>query len=155
MTCEGNKGEYSMNGEKTTKEILKEETVSGEHIPLYNPEALKKIREEFDKWKNTMVREQDRENWEVTPHTILGSELPRELLYTPHSNPEFDYLRDLGFSGGEPYTRGIHPNMYRGRTFTMRQIFGAGSPERVNQRIKFLLEHGATGTNWALDLATV
>ncbi|MBA7494152.1 Methylmalonyl-CoA mutase [subsurface metagenome] len=113
------------------------------------------MKTELEQWKNTVVREQDRKNWEVTPHTILGSELPRELLYTPLSNPEFDYKEDIGFSGEEPYTRGIHANMYRGRTFTMRQISGAGSPEYINKRIKMLLEHGATGTNWALDLATV
>ena len=144
-----------MDVEKTTKEILKEKAVPEKHTPLYNPEALKGIEQEFDRWKNTVVREQDRENWVVTPHTILGSEIPRELLYTPLSNPEFDYIEESGFSGEKPFTRGIHPNMYRGRVFTMRQIFGAGSPEQVNQRIKFLLEHGATGTNWALDLATV
>jgi len=144
-----------MSSEKTTKEILKEEMALRERIPLYNPEALQKIGKEFDSWKNTVVREQDRKNWEVTPHTILGSELPRELLYTPLGNPEFDYMEDIGFSGEEPYTRGIHANMYRGRVFTMRQIFGAGSPEYINKRIKMLLDHGATGTNWALDLATV
>ena len=144
-----------MSDEKTTKEILKEKFKPGEHIPLYNPEALKKIEQEFDKWKNTVVREEDRKNWKVMPHTILGSEIPRELTYTPLSNSDFDYERDLGFSGSEPFTRGIHSNMYRGRVFTIRQLYGAGSPEYVNKRIKMLLEHGATGTNWALDLATV
>jgi len=144
-----------MSEEKTTKEILEEKKSPKEHIPLYNPEALKKVGGEFDRWKNTVVREKDRENWEVTPHTISGSELPRELLYTPLNNPEFDYMADLGYSGEEPYTRGVHPNMYRGRVFTMRQLFGAGSPKQVNQRLRFLLDHGATGTNWALDLATV
>jgi len=144
-----------MTGEKTTKEILREKLVPKERTPLYNPEALQKLKDEFARWKSTVVREQDRENWEVTPHTILGSEIPRELLYTPLNNPDIDYQEELGFSGEEPYTRGIHPNMYRGRTFTMRQIFGAGSPEQCNKRMKMLLEHGATGTNWALDLATV
>jgi len=144
-----------MNGQKTTREILEEKSVPKERNPLYNPEVLKKIEQELERWKNTVVREQDRDNWSVTPHTILGSEIPRELLYTPLNNPDIDYAQDLGFSGEEPYTRGIHPNMYRGRTFTMRQLFGAGSPEECNQRMKTLLEHGATGTNWALDLATV
>jgi len=144
-----------MSNEKTTKEILKERLTEGEHTPLYNPEALKKMEKEFDRWRNTVVREQDRKSWEVAPHTILGSDIPRELLYTPLSNPEFDYEKDLGYSGEEPYTRGIHPNMYRGRTFTMRQLSGAGSPEYINGRIKMLLDHGATGTNLALDLATV
>jgi len=144
-----------MAEEKTTKEILREKLSEGEYLPLYNPEALKKIKEDFEQWKNTAVREKDRESWEVTPRTILGSDIPRELLYTPLNNAEFDYKRDLGFSGEEPFTRGIHPNMYRGRTFTIRQLSGAGSPEYINKRMKMLLEHGATGTNWALDLATV
>jgi len=144
-----------MSEEKTTKEILNEHLAQEKRTPLYNPEALKNIKNEFDRWKDTVVREQDRKNWEVTPHTILGSEIPREMLYTPVNNPDFDYKEDLGCSGEEPFTRGLHANMYRGRTFTMRQLSGAGSPEEVNQRIKFLLEHGATGTNLALDLATV
>jgi len=144
-----------MKTEKTTREIIEEKLAPKERTPLYNPGAVNKIKAEFERWKNTVVREQDRENWEVTPHTILGSEIPRELLYTPINNSELDYAEDLGFSGEEPYTRGVHPNMYRGRTFTMRQLFGAGSPEECNQRMKTLLEHGATGTNWALDLATV
>ncbi len=144
-----------MSEAKTTKEILKEKLSGEKRTPLYSKQVLKKLEGEFDRWKNTVVREQDRKNWEVTPHTILGSEIPRELLYTPLSNPDFDYQEDLGFSGEEPYTRGVHPNMYRGRAFTMRQIFGAGSPEECNRRMKVLLEHGATGTNWALDLATV
>ena len=144
-----------MSEEKTTKEILEEKVPREERTPLYNPKALEKIRKEFDRWENSVVREQDRKTWEVTPHTILGSEIPRKMLYTPVDNSELDYGEDLGFSGEEPYTRGLHANMYRGRVFTMRQLSGAGSPEEVNYRLKFLLEHGATGTNLALDLATV
>ncbi|MCH8864112.1 MAG: methylmalonyl-CoA mutase [Chloroflexi bacterium] len=144
-----------MNSQKTTRQILEEKTAASERVPLYNPEAIKNISAEFERWKNTVVREQDRQHWTVTPHTMLGSEIPRELIYTPLNNAGLDYQQDLGFSGEEPYTRGIHPNVYRGRTFTMRQLFGAGSPDECNKRMKTLLEHGATGTNWALDLATV
>ncbi|UCD53894.1 MAG: methylmalonyl-CoA mutase, partial [Dehalococcoidia bacterium] len=68
-----------MGDEKTTKRILEERLAKGEDTPLYRPEVLKKVKEDFEHWKNTVVREQDRENWEVTPHTILGSEIPREL----------------------------------------------------------------------------
>lgn len=138
-----------------TKQILKNKMVSGEGIPLYNPQALKKIEEELGRWKNTALRDADRNSWQVTPHTIFGSELSRGLLYTPLSHPDFDYQEDLGFSGEAPYTRGIYPNMYRGRSFTMRQLSGAGSPGYINKRLKMLLEHGATGINLALDLATV
>jgi methylmalonyl-CoA mutase N-terminal domain/subunit len=143
-----------MNDERTTKEIV-EEKETEKRTPLYNQDVLGKLAGEFEHWRNNALRQQDRENWSVAPHTILGSEIPRELLYTPLSNADLDYKRDLGFSGEEPYTRGIHPNMYRGRVFTIRQLFGAGSPEECNRRMKTLLQHGATGTNWALDLATV
>ena len=144
-----------MAEKQTTKEILQEKLVGRKRVPLYNPEALEKLRREFDEWKNTVVREEDRKNWHVTPHTILGSEIPREMLYTPLSNPDFDYTEDLGNSGAEPYTRGIHANMYRGREFTMRQLTGFGAPEDTNERIKFMLEHGATGINIIFDLPTI
>ncbi|VUT25061.1 MAG: methylmalonyl-CoA mutase [Candidatus Methanolliviera sp. GoM_oil] len=144
-----------MSEEKTTKEIFEEKLKEKKRIPLYNPDAIEKIKEGFDEWKNTKVREKDRENWEVTPYTILGSEIPRGMLYTPCDVADLDYEADVGFPGQEPFTRGPYPNMYRGRVFTIRQLSGAGSPEETNERLKFLLESGATGTNLALDLPTV
>ncbi len=143
-----------MSDGKTTKEIL-QATVPKGQTPLYSPEALKKLKEEFNRWQNSVLSEKDRKNWTVTPHTIIGSEIPRSLIYTPLDNAGFDYQADLGFSGEAPFTRGVHPNMYRGRAFTIRQLSSAGSPEFINKRLKLLLEHGATGTNLALDLATV
>ena len=73
----------------------------------------------------------------------------------PLSHPDFDYREDLGNSGQEPFTRGIHANMYRGREFTMRQLTGFGSPEDTNERIKFMLDHGATGLNILFDIPTI
>jgi methylmalonyl-CoA mutase N-terminal domain/subunit len=144
-----------MDSGKTTKEILKEKLASEKGTPLYNPEALAKMKKDFEVWQNTVVMEKDRKNWFVTPKTIMGSDIPRGLLYTPIDNENLDYEKDLGFSGQEPFTRGLHANMYRGRTWTLRQLSAAGSPEEVNKRLKMLLERGATGTNLALDLATV
>ncbi len=83
-------------------------------------------------------------DWWITPKTILGSDIPRGLVYG------FDEL-----PGDPPYTRGIHKDMYRGRPFTIRQLSGSGSPEYINERIRWLLESGATGINLILDLATV
>ncbi len=140
---------------KTTRQILEEKTPPGEGVALYNRVALKKIKDDYERWIAGSVSEADRQNWQVIPQTLLGSELPRELIYSPLSSPGFDYSSCLAFSGEEPFTRGLHPNMYRGRAFTMRQLSGAGSPQFVNARIKTLLEHGATGLNLALDLATV
>jgi methylmalonyl-CoA mutase N-terminal domain/subunit len=141
--------------EKRTKEILEERQGAEKRMPLYNPVVVKELQPQFRSWQESALREEDRRNWFVKPQTILGSELERGLLYSPLDNQDLDYLKDLGFSGREPFTRAIHPNMYRGRGFTKRQLSRAGSPESVNRILKTLLEHGATGTNLALDLATV
>ncbi len=141
--------------ERTTKEILHEQFSGQKRTPLYSSEALKSIRQTVDLWMNSLVPEKDRKNWATTAHTVLGSDIPRDLLYTPLSNPDFDYQQDLGNSGQPPFTRGIHANMYRGREFTMRQLTGFGSPEQTNERIKFMLDHGATGLNVLFDLPTI
>jgi len=52
----------------TTKEILEVKLGRKEHVPLYNPEALDKLRNEFTKWSNTILREQDCGDWHITPH---------------------------------------------------------------------------------------
>ncbi|MEK7243302.1 MAG: methylmalonyl-CoA mutase family protein, partial [Thermodesulfobacteriota bacterium] len=141
--------------ERTTKEILTENISARERTPLYNPAALEILRKEFAGWMQSAVREKDRKAWLKTPRTVLGSDIPREMLYTPLSHPDFDYREDLGNSGQEPFTRGIHANMYRGSEFTMRQLTGFGSPEDTNERIKFMLDHGATGLNILFDIPTI
>jgi len=141
--------------EKTTKEILAEKMAAKERTPLYNPAALEIMRKQFDDWMLSTVREKDRREWLKTPRTVLGSDIPREMLYTPLSQPDFDYQEDLGNSGQAPFTRGIHANMYRGREFTMRQLTGFGSPEDTNSRMKFMLDHGATGANILFDIPTI
>lgn len=146
-----------MDKRKTTKQIIEEKLKDHRHISLYNPEVLKEVSKAFEKWGNTVIPEpeKDRRNLYATPHTVLGSEIPRKLLYTPLDVADLDYREDLNFSGEEPYTRGIHANMYRGRRFTIRQLSGFGGPEDTNERIKFLLEHGATGVNIVFDLPTI
>jgi methylmalonyl-CoA mutase, N-terminal domain len=140
---------------RTTKEILEEKLRERNRIPLYNQEALQKITHDFEKWKNKSLNDQDNHSWRMTPHTILGSDTPREMFYSPVNAAGFDYSEDSGYPGEEPYTRGLYSNMYRGKMFTMRQLCGAGSREQINQRIKNLLEHGATGINLILDTATI
>ena len=56
--------------------------------------------------------------------------------------------------GKYPFSRGLYPNMYRERLWTMRQYSGFGSAEETNKRFKFLLEHGQTGLSLAFDLPT-
>jgi methylmalonyl-CoA mutase N-terminal domain/subunit len=78
----------------------------------------------------------------------------REIL--PLYRPEpIDYARDLGDPGQFPFTRGIHPSMYRGKSWTMRQFAGFGSAAQTNARFKYLLEHGSDGLSVAFDLPTL
>lgn len=140
---------------KTTKQLLKEALEDRRPSPLYNREALDEIRQNDSQWQRDSVRPQDLKNWQTVPWMVLGSQTPRDLLYTPLNNPDFDYASDLGNSGEQPFTRGIHANMYRGRAFTRRQLAGYGGPEDTNERIKFLLDHGATGISIIFDLPTI
>jgi methylmalonyl-CoA mutase N-terminal domain/subunit len=83
-----------------------------------------------------------------------ASYLPLKSYYRPADLEEWDYLRDLGFPGQYPYTRGVQPTMYRGRFWTMRQYAGYGTAEESNQRYKYLLQQGQTGLSVAFDLPT-
>jgi methylmalonyl-CoA mutase N-terminal domain/subunit len=85
--------------------------------------------------------------------TISGRAI--DPLYGPASLASFDYARDLGDPGQFPYTRGIHETMYRGRTWTMRQFAGFGTPRETNARFKYLLDHGGAGLSVAFDLPTL
>jgi len=82
------------------------------------------------------------------------SDMHIERLYTPVDSSVIDYLRDIGFPGEWPYTRGVQPTMYRGRFWTMRQYAGFGTAEDSNKRYKYLLEQGQTGLSVAFDLPT-
>ncbi|MCC6556893.1 MAG: methylmalonyl-CoA mutase [Polyangiaceae bacterium] len=66
----------------------------------------------------------------------------------------FDADRDLGFPGQPPFTRGVQPNMYRGRLWTMRQYAGFGTAAESNARYRYLLSQGQTGLSVAFDLPT-
>ncbi len=79
-------------------------------------------------------------------------ELP--VNFNPHNTREIDYEKDLGDPGEFPYTRGIYPNMYRGRLWTMRQYAGYATAEESNARYKYLLAQGTTGLSVAFDLPT-
>src|SRR5271157_2783151 len=82
--------------------------------------------------------------------TVSG--YPIRRLYTDADLPP---ARDLSNPGEPPYTRGIHPAMYRTRLWTMRQFAGFGAAEDTNQRFRYLLAHGQTGLSTAFDLPTL
>ena len=81
------------------------------------------------------------------------SEIEFQRLYSP-DNLNIDYLTDLSFPGEYPYTRGVQPDMYRGRFWTMRQYAGFGTAQETNTRFIYLLKQGQTGLSVAFDLVT-
>jgi len=111
--------------------------------------------------------EQARKQWEervLRPALARGADRPGrfadssgsplEGLHTPADLEAVDYLRDLGFPGEFPFTRGVQPTMYRGRLWTMRQYAGFGSAAETNRRFRYLLEQGQSGLSVAFDLPT-
>lgn len=102
-----------------------------------------------DAWRTALEGSKTRD---VEFTSISGT--PLEPLYGPddvQGTPE----DQLGYPGQFPYTRGVHPTMYRGRLWTMRQFAGFGTARETNERFKFLLEHGQTGLSVAFDFPTL
>jgi methylmalonyl-CoA mutase N-terminal domain/subunit len=102
-----------------------------------------------DRWEEAYSKASER-NAEFS--TMSG--VPIKPLYTP-DDVEGDYEEKLGYPGEYPYTRGVYPNMYRGRLWTVRQFAGYGDPEETNKRFKYLLEHGQNGLSVAFDMPTL
>jgi methylmalonyl-CoA mutase N-terminal domain/subunit len=84
--------------------------------------------------------------------TSSGIKLPND--FNPENTQPVDHDRDLGAPGHFPYTRGVRPNMYRGRFWTMRQYAGFATAAESNARYKYLLSQGTTGLSIAFDLPT-
>lgn len=84
------------------------------------------------------------------PHTWSG--IPLNEIYKPADVKDINYERDIADAGEYPFTRGIHPNMYRGRLWTRRLGWGFGTPADTNRQFKFLLKEGNTGLALFRDL---
>ena len=115
--------------------------------------SQQELKESLSRWKRgkyDKVCSTESEN----EHTTVSGKKIKEL-YTPLDIPDFDYEKRLSFPGEYPFTRGIHPTMYRGRLWTMRQFSGFGTAEDTNRRYKYLLSHGQTGLSVAFHLPTL
>ncbi len=86
---------------------------------------------------------------------VTQSSMEVDPLYTAADLADHDTDQQLGYPGAYPFTRGIHPTMYRGRLWTMRQFSGFGTAEDTNERYKFLLARGQTGLSVAFDFPTL
>ena len=109
-------------------------------------EELSRLRDEIAAWKAKAAALRRRDDTDFS--TISGR--PLEPVYTP-----LDVATVEPLPGDYPFTRGIHPTMYRGKLWTMRQFAGFGTAEDTNQRYKFLLERGQTGLSVAFDFPTL
>ena len=108
---------------------------------------------ERQRWERECVAPALRHGGERRPHFTTSDGLEVDRLYAP-AEPEPEYLEKLGYPGTPPFTRGIHPTMYRGRLWTMRQYAGFGTAEETNARYRYLLAAGQTGLSVAFDLPT-
>lgn len=117
-------------------------------------DTARSLKQGLKKWEQAYQNEFKLSGRDEKSFTSISGR-PVKALYTPLDLRHFDYLRDLGFPGQYPFTRGIHPTMYRGRLWTMRQFSGFGTAEDTNRRYKYLLSQGQTGLSVAFHLPTL
>src|SRR6478736_678821 len=122
----------------------------------HSKEKLEAIKKAQAEWEARLKKSEEKFPQRPGRFTTL-SDMEVPLLSTPADleKENFDYLRDLGFPGEYPFTRGVQRNMYRGKLWTMRQFAGFASAEDTNKRFKLLLEHGQTGLSTAFDMPTL
>ena len=121
---------------------------------LYEAKAVEGVRRGLKQWEETVYREWGEKSPGVKGDHQTASGIPLKPLYTPSDVADAEYS-DQGYPGVYPYLRGVYPNMYRGRQWTMRMFSGFGTPEDTNRRLKLLLDHGETGLSVAFDMPTL
>ena len=116
---------------------------------------LVKIQEETQLWESTTLKKTLDRFPERQAEFVTTSSALVNRLYTPADIAGADYVRDLGFPGEYPYTRGVHATLHRGKLWTMRMFAGFGPAEETNARFRYLLEQGQTGLSVAFDMPTL
>jgi methylmalonyl-CoA mutase N-terminal domain/subunit len=122
---------------------------------MFDHTRLAALAQARDKWEETTLQHSLGKLPERDDPFITASSERVARLYTPLDIADLDYMDDLGFPGDAPFTRGVHPTLYRSKLWTMRMFAGFGSAEETNARFKYLLEHGQTGLSIAFDLPTL
>ncbi|HUI23610.1 MAG TPA: methylmalonyl-CoA mutase family protein [Nitrososphaerales archaeon] len=121
---------------------------------LYDGRALEIVRKGLKQWQETLYGQAAEDPTSIGLDLQTASGIPLKPLYSPADVSNSDYS-DQGFPGVYPFLRGVYPNMYRGRRWTMRMFSGFGTPEDTNGRLKLLLDHGETGLSIAFDMPTL
>jgi len=122
---------------------------------MYDDKKISQVKKERERWEQTTLPKWIKQCRERKSEFRNTSDIPIKRLYTPEDIEKLDYLRDLGFPGEYPFTRGVHATMYRGRFWTMRMFSGFGTAEQTNKRFKYLLKEGETGLSIAFDYPTI
>jgi len=123
---------------------------------VFDKKKLQEIEKKKKEWEKEKLNESLKNNPERKKEFATSSQVKIKNVFTPLDLEEigFDYLKDLGFPGDYPYTRGIEPNMYRSNLWTMSQYAGFGTAEDANRWYKYLLKQGQKGNSIAFDLPT-
>ncbi len=116
-------------------------------------EILKKIVDKRLEWEENILSKFT-ERGEIKEKFETPSGIPLKHVYGPEDIENLDFVEDLGFPGTPPFTRGVYPNMYRGRIWTMRQYGGFADADKTNERFKYLISQGQKGLSIAFDLPT-
>ena len=107
----------------------------------------------YSEWKKKVYDQFIKSSPERKKEFSTASFSPVDPLYTSE-NLKDNFEKAIGFPGEYPFTRGIHPSMYRGKFWTMRQYAGFGTAKESNQRYRYLLGQGQSGLSVAFDLPT-
>ena len=107
----------------------------------------------YSEWEKNVYKKFIEKTRERKNEFTTASFTPVNPLYTP-ADFQNDYNASISYPGEFPFTRGIHPSMYRGRFWTMRQYAGFGTAKESNERYRYLLKQGQSGLSVAFDLPT-
>ena len=118
-------------------------------------EKIKDLEKKLSEWRQGTLKKTLDKQPETSERFSTVSDLEINRLYTPLDIENLDYEKDLGNPGEYPYTRGVHPTMYRGKLWTMRQFSGFGSAKDTNERLHYLLKNGQTGLSIAFHIPTL
>ena len=109
--------------------------------------------DKYSKWEKNVYKKNIEKTRERKNDFTTASFTPVNPLYTP-ADLQNDFDASISYPGEFPFTRGIHPSMYRGRFWTMRQYAGFGTAKESNERYRYLLKQGQSGLSVAFDLPT-
>jgi methylmalonyl-CoA mutase cobalamin-binding domain/chain len=116
--------------------------------------AMGHVERSLERWETNELARSINQRPESKTEYLSGSRRPVKRVYTPADIADIPW-EEIGLPGQYPFTRGPYPTMYRGRTWTMRQIAGFGTPDETNQRFQYLIAQGQTGLSVDFDMPTL